>query len=90
MKIEYWCYNGVLENGRFDQDSVGIEGSVHVKPRVATSGNHHLETPSNKRDKYWVSVSTGLMEDKTVHGITIYFDDEKQMSEFERTGKIKI
>ena len=85
MRVEHWSYSGVLPDGTFENDPQYLQGQVHPEPRIATSGNHHMQTPSTIESGRWMSVSTGILPDGTMQGITIYFKDEEEMREFERT-----
>ena len=80
MRVEYWSHSGISEDG-----SVVGGGSVDPSPGVRTSGNHHLQTRSTKRDGLWLAVTSGRMDDGTMHGITVYFRDEREMRDFERS-----
>ena len=85
MRIKYWTYSGVKLDGTFENDPNNNEGSVHVNPRMDTSGNHHYNTRSTRASGLWMSISTGRLSDGTVQGITLFFDDEPEMRQFEQT-----
>jgi hypothetical protein len=85
MRIEYWNYNEVNVDGTIGQPPRPHEGSVRTEPGMDTSGKHHFQSPSTKRDGLWMKVSTGRLHDGTVHGITLYFRDEAEMRDFEET-----
>lgn len=84
MKVEYWSYANVKPDGTFENDPEHLEGSVRPQPEMSVSGMHHLQTRSVIEAGLWMSVSTGRLPDGTMHGITIYFDDEAEMRTFER------
>lgn len=84
MKVEYWSYNNVKPDGTFENDPEHHQGSVKAKPQMDTSGLHHLQTRSTVEAGLWMSVSTGRLLDGTIHGITLYFDDETEMRDFEQ------
>jgi hypothetical protein len=85
MKIEYWTESEINEDGTMGDPVQPERGSVNTVPRMDTSGMHHLQTHSTKRDGLWLMVTTGRLPDGTMHGITIYFRDEDEMTAFERT-----
>lgn len=85
MKIEYWTQSEINEDGTMGNPVQPERGSVNTDPRMDTSGMHHLQTRSLKRDGLWLMVTTGRLPDGTMHGITISFRDEAEMSAFERT-----
>jgi hypothetical protein len=75
MKIEYWSYQNVLPNGTIK----GELGEIDPIPKINTSGLHHAQTRSTVESGLWMSVSTGRLEDSSMHGITIYFSNESEM-----------
>ncbi|HEX6827255.1 MAG TPA: hypothetical protein VF077_13130 [Nitrospiraceae bacterium] len=83
MKISYWTYHGIKPDGTLD----GAPGQVCVTPKMDTSGNHHAQTRSTIESGLWMSVSTGRLEDGAMHGITLFFDDEQEMRDFEASGE---
>lgn len=85
MKIVYWTESGINEDGTMGNPIQTERGSINTKPGMDTSGMHHLQTHSTKRDGLWLTVSTGRLEDGTCHGITIYFRNEAEMAKFEKT-----
>jgi hypothetical protein len=85
MTIEYWSYSGVRTDGTMENDP----GAVVVEPGMDTSGLHHPRTGSAKSDGLWLGVCTGRLKDGTMHGITLYFDDDREMRQFEQTRKAK-
>ena len=85
MKIKYWCHSNVLPDGSFENDPSHFLGKVNPKASMNTSGSHHLQTPSSVAAGLWMSVCTGRLEGGDVHGITIYFESEKEMQNFEQT-----
>lgn len=87
MLIEYWSYDSVNADGTFGMPPDPSQGAVEVSSGLRTSGGHHANTPSTQVDGMWMSVSTGRLPDGTMHGVTIYFADEAEMSEFEQTRK---
>ena len=90
MRVEYWMYQGVKPDGRFENDPEHREGAVNPNPRMDTSGGHHAQTASTERDGLWLSVSTGRLPDGTMHGITIYFSNESEMRDFEQNRSATI
>lgn len=90
MKIEYWSESEVNEDGTigFGTPNPAL-GSVSVEPGMNTSGMHHAQTPSTVRSGLWMNVSTGRLPDGTMHGITLYFDNEREMREFGKTRKCR-
>lgn len=84
MKIEYWQYSGLNLDGTFEGDPENKQGSVCHKPKMDTSGLHHPNTRSAVESGLWLSVSTGRLPDGTMHGITIFFNDEAEMRLFEQ------
>lgn len=84
MKVEYWSYSSVKPDGTFENDEAHGEGSVRAQPGMATSGMHWRQTRSTVEAGLWMSVSTGRLQDGTMHGITLYFADENEMREFEQ------
>jgi len=86
MRIEYSHYVGVNTDGTFENDPEHLQGSVHPDARIDTSGGHHAQTPTNIEDGLWMYVSTGRLTDGQMHIITLKFDDESEMREFERKG----
>ena len=85
MKIEYWNYSEINADGSIGEPVRPEMGSLKTVGGMQTSGQHHAQTHSTKRDGLWLSVSSGRLEDGTMHGITIYFRDESEMTAFERT-----
>lgn len=85
MKIEYWSWEDILPDGTTSGDTSGILGAVNVEPRMDTNGNHHLDSSSSKRDGHWLMVTTGRLPNGVMHGITIYFDNEHEMQNFEQS-----
>ncbi len=87
MRVEYWTYANVNPDGSFENDPDHREGTVRPMPEMATSGLHWNQTPSTKASGHWMSVSTGRLPDGTMHGITLFFDDETEFRRFEVTRK---
>lgn len=90
MRIKYWCHSNVLPDGTFENDSYHFKGSVNPAAGINTSGSHHLQTPSALAAGLWMSVCTGRLEDGNVHGLTIYFENEKEMQIFEQTREASV
>lgn len=84
MRIEYWSIDEVNEDGTIGDPVRPGDGAVCTEPRMETSGMHHLQTRSTERDGLWLMVTTGRLPTGECHGITVYFQDEKEMSEFEQ------
>jgi hypothetical protein len=90
MRAEYWSYNNVKSDGTFENDPEHREGSVRPRPEMETSGLHWKQTRSAKSSGHWLSVSTGRLPDGTMHGITLFFDDENEMQRFEQTRRAEV
>lgn len=87
MKIEYWNDSDVHPDGTFENDPEHHRGQFDPKPKIDTSGLHHLQTRSTVEAGLWMMVSTGRLPDGTIHGITVYFKDETEMRNFDQTRK---
>lgn len=87
MKIEYWTESEINEDGTVGDPVQPERGSIGTKPRMETSGMHHLQTRSTVEAGLWMLVTTGRLDDGTCHGITLFFDDEVEMRAFSRTRK---
>ena len=87
MKVEYWSYSNVKPDGRFENDPDHKQGSVRPQPEMATSGRHWLPTRDTLASGHWMSVSTGRLPDGTLHGITLFFEDENEMHRFEQSRR---
>ena len=80
MKIEYWNYSEINEDGTIGYPVRPEMGSLKTEGGMQTSGLHHAQTHYTKRDGLWLSVSSGRLPDGTMHGITIYFRDDEEMA----------
>ena len=87
MKIEYWTESEINEDGTMGNPVHTERGAIGTKPRMDTSGMHHLQTRSTHEAGLWMLVTTGRLEDGTCHGITLFFDDEAEMRAFSRGRK---
>jgi hypothetical protein len=85
MRIEYWNDSDVKLDGTFENDPEHHRGQCDPKPKMDTSGFHHPQTRSAMKAGLWMMVSTGRLPDGTIHGITIYFENESEMRKFEQT-----
>ena len=91
MRVEYWSDSGVLLDGQYkDVSRRRAEGSFCPYPKMDTSGGHHLQTRTEINSGLWLMVSTGVLPDGTIHGITLFFDDESEMRDFEQHRKAEI
>lgn len=90
MKITYWSYTDVNEDGTFGSPVDPSLGSIRPEPGMATSGSHWHQTPSTQAAGLWMSVCTGRLPDGTCHGITISFRDEAEMHAFEQNPCVEV
>lgn len=87
MHIEYWQHHDLNPDGTTGNPVRPEEGSVNPQPGVRTSSAGDLQTRSTVRDGLWLMLTTGRLDDGTMHGITLYFRDEAEMRAFEASGK---
>lgn len=90
MQVEYWTHTEVNEDGTIGNPPNPNKGSVVVSPKMGVSGTHNPQTPTEKNSGLYMFVSTGLLSDGMIHGISLTFDNENEMRDFSRTRKAQL
>lgn len=94
MKIEYWKYEGVAENG-----DCADGGNVVTRPKIqierGTRAREGFYVPeldkqviskSDVENPFWISISAGRQPDGTMQGMTAYFGSLAELKRFLSEG----